>query len=234
MTKALTVTALACLFGGAQALTLDLVGPSRPSGSSTLFTAVGTANTGNNKARLEPRGFARIEGGNPGNGWFYGTTPRSWELSWNNTTKSVSFKLFSSSDWTGPEATNGLMNATPTLDPGNTLVGLSIGYRLSAANQSLNLDNIQFNSGSGWQNIDAAEGTFSGNVFSEQYFALNGTLTDWTLRGTANFPTGTTTGDSMRFFVAGVQAVPEPGTMAALGLGAAAMLRRRKAARRAN
>lgn len=146
----------------------------------------------------------------------------------------MSFKLFSSSDGTGPEATNGLMNATPTLDPGNTLVGLSIGYRLSAANQSLNLDNIQFNSGSGWQNIDAAEGTFSGNIFSEQYFSLNGTLTDWTLRGTANFPTGITTGDSMRFFVAGVQAVPEPGTMAALGLGAAAMLRRRKAARRAN
>jgi hypothetical protein len=55
-------------------------------------------------------------------------------------------------------------------------------------------------------------------------------MTDWVLRGTANFPAGTTSGDSMRFFVEGVQAVPEPGTMVALGLGLAAMARRKRKA----
>ncbi|MFY7808094.1 MAG: PEP-CTERM sorting domain-containing protein [Fimbriimonadaceae bacterium] len=34
----------------------------------------------------------------------------------------------------------------------------------------------------------------------------------------------------MRFFVEGVQAVPEPGTMVALGLGLAAMARRKRKA----
>lgn len=228
MNKIVTAFALCAMVGSAHALSLVQVGPS-PTGSSTLFRGTGTANTGNQKARLELAGLSTIQGGNPGNGWFYGNNPRSWEMSWNNTNKTVSWKLFSSSDWTGPEATNGLMNGAPVFQSGHDLVGLAFGRSL-ATDTSLNLDNIMFNAGSGWVDINSEEGLFTGGGFTKTYYAFNGTMTDWVLRGTANFPAGTTSSDSMRFFVEGVQAVPEPGTMVALGLGLAAMARRKRKA----
>ena len=107
------------------------------------------------------------------------------------------------------------MTRTPVLTAGNTLVGLDIGARLAVAGSSVTLNNVQFNDGSGFVDVNTAEATYSGNAFFNNYHSLVGTLGDFTLRGTTLFPTGTTTGDSMRFFVdarQGLAAVPEPST----------------------
>lgn len=80
MKRSIAFAAFVALLGSANALTLVQVGPN-PTGSSTLFRGTGTANTGNQKARLELAGLSTIQGGNPGNGWFYGNNPRSWEMS---------------------------------------------------------------------------------------------------------------------------------------------------------
>lgn len=212
------------LFGAANALTLTSI-PSPISGGSTLFKAVGTLNFGNQKARLEAAGTTTQQGGNPGNGWF-NNQKRSWEVLWNNATGTVSFKVYSSTDWSGNAAMS--MSRTPVFASGNFLAGLKIGGRTTATGQSLELDNIQFDGGSGWVDIDSAEGTTTGNLFNEKLYKFGGSMQNWTLRGTALFPTGSVTSDGMRFEVSGVQAVPEPGTMIALGLGAAALISKRR------
>ncbi len=221
---------------------LVLVQATQPAGTSSLFNAVGTFNFGNNKARLEAAGQTTQQGGNPGNGWWGdgspttpGTTPvRSWEVIWNNSTGVVDFKVYASSDWTGSAAMS--MSRTPVLTPGNTIRGLDIGARLTNTNQSVTLNDVQFNDGSGFVSVSTANATYSGNAFFNNYHELVGTLGSFTLRGTALFPTGTTTSDSMRFFIDARQALPAvplpPAAWAGLstlgvisGLG---VLRRRK------
>lgn len=224
------------------ATALTLIQATQPVGTSSFFNAVGTFNFGNQKARLEAAGQTTVQGGNPGNGWWGDGTPttpgstpvRSWEVLWNNTTGEVTFKVYASSDWTGVAAMT--MTRTPVLSVGNNFIGMDIGARLTDSSMSVKLDNIQFDDGSGFVDIDTAEATYSGNAFFNNYHAFaNGPLTDFTLRGTALFPTGTTTGDSMRFFINGrqgpydvpPQSVPEPFTMALGAAGAIAYVRRR-------
>lgn len=209
-----------------------LVQGAQPVGTTSLFNAVGTFNFGNQKARLEAAGQTTVQGGNPGNGWWgdgspttTGTGPvRSWEVIWNNTTTTVSFNVYASSDWSGMAAMT--MSRTPVFTAGNVLLGLDIGARLGSTAQSVKLDNVQFNGGSGFVDVNTAEATYSGNAFFNNYHAIVGTLGNFTLRGTTLFPTGTTTGDSMRFFVNGRQGaapVPEPASMALWALGAIGM-----------
>ena len=213
------VAAIGSAWTSSAALTLTQA--TQPAGTLSLFNAVGTFNQGNQKARLEAAGQTTVQGGNPGNGWWgdgtpttAGTTPvRSWDVAWNDTTKTVTFQVYTSSDWTGTAAMS--MTRTPVLTAGNTLVGLDIGARLAVAGSSVTLNNVQFNDGSGFVDVNTAEATYSGNAFFNNYHSLVGTLGDFTLRGTTLFPTGTTTGDSMRFFVdarQGLAAVPEPST----------------------
>jgi len=102
------------------------------------------------------------------------------------------------------------MTRTPVFTAGKILVGLDIGARLAVTGSSVTLDKIQFNDGSGFVDVNTAEATYSGNAFFNNYHSLTGPLGNFTLRGTTIFPTGTTTGDSMRFFINGRQAEPPP------------------------
>ena len=220
---------------------LSLVQATQPAGTTSGFTAIGTFNLGNQKARLEAAGQTTVQGGNPGNGWWGdgtpttpGTTPvRSWEVLWNNTTDTVTFNVYTTADWTGAAAMT--MTRTPVILAGSDLVGLDIGGRLTSTSQSVKLDNIAFNDGSGFVDVNTAEATYSGNQFFNNYHSFVGALGDFTLRGTTIFPTGTTTGDSMRFFVdARVAVVPEAEAyglaLAGMGIVAFAMRRRKVSA----
>jgi hypothetical protein len=200
-----------------------------PAGSTTLFNAVGTVNNGNQKARLEASGQTTVQGGNPGNGWLT-RVERSWEVIWGNSTGTVTFNVFGSNDWTGTPAMT--MSQTPTFAPGYVLEGLDIGARLAVTGSSVTIAKVMFNDGTGFVDVPTADATYNTNAFFNNYYQLNGTLGDFTLRGTTVFPTGTTTGDSMRFFVSGFQAlaVPEADTGATLlaGLGVLVAVARRK------
>ena len=117
--------------------------------------------------------------------------------------------MYSSSDWTGAAAMS--MTRTPVFTAGKILVGLDIGARLAVTGSSVTLDKIQFNDGSGFVDVDTAEATYSqSSSFHNNYHSLTGPLGNFTLRGTTIFPTGTTTGDSMRFFVDARQAEAPP------------------------
>lgn len=206
----------------------------QPANTSTLFSAVGTYNNGNHKARLEvsnPGGTSNpvlIQGGNPGNGWWGGTPRpvRSWEVAWDDATHEVSFKVYTTSDWTGDAAMT--MTRTPVFATGGALVGLNIGARLTGCDKSVTIGNVQFDDGSGFANVATANATYSGDAWFNNYHAITGTLDDFVVRGTATYPTGTSTGDSMRFFVSGVQAVPEPSMMSLLAFGGLGLIRRKR------
>jgi hypothetical protein len=189
---------------------MTLTQASTPTGTTSLFQAVGTFNFGNNKARLEAAGLTTVQGGNPGNGWWgpidgSGGLVRSWEVAWNNATSTVTFRLYASSDHTGAPAMT--MTQTPALTVGNTLVGLDIGARLGQNPSGVTLANVQFDGGTGFVGVPTANASYTFSPsFLNNYHALGGTLRDFTLRGTAQFTAGAATGDSMRFFVNGRQA----------------------------
>jgi hypothetical protein len=222
--------------GSAHALTLAAAPfPASPA-STSAFNAIGTFNFGNQKARLSAAGFADLQGGNPGNGWWgpntgTGGLQRSWEVVWNNTTGTVTFNVYANNDYTGLAMT---MSRTPAITLGNKLVGLDIGANMGGTpGRNFQYTNIEFNDGSGFVSVPGANAAYNGVPNTNNYFSLNGALTDFTLRGQAQFTSGTVSSDGMRFFINGRQAVPEPGTMAALGLGVATMIRRKRSAKKA-
>ncbi|MCW5766369.1 MAG: hypothetical protein KIT68_10390 [Phycisphaeraceae bacterium] len=226
-----TIAAACFITGSAMAQPMSLAQGSAPSGSSSLFNAVGTFNFGNQKARLEAAGQTTLQGGNPGNGWWgpntgTGGLERSWEVIWNNTLGTVTFNLYASNDFSGLPAMT--MTQTPVFTAGYTLVGLDIGARLTNASMGVTISGVEFNDGSGFVSVGTANASYSGNAFFNNYHAINGTLGSFTLRGITQFTSGTTTGDSMRFFVNGIQAVPTPGAAALIGLGGLAATRRRR------
>jgi len=209
--------------------------PASPA-STSAFNAIGTFNFGNQKARLEAAGQSTLQGGNPGNGWWgpntgTGGLQRSWEVIWNNTAGTVTFNVYANNDYTSLAMT---MTQTPTFVAGNTLVGLDIGSRLSSTAHGFTYANVEFNGGNGFVAVPAANASYSGNANYNNYFKLNGALNDFTLRGQAQFTSGTVTSDGMRFFINGRQGLGEPavpGPAAALpfvvGLLAAAKRRRK-------
>lgn len=227
MKKLVTAFALAALMCTYASASLMLVQSAYPTGTTSLFNVIGTFNYGNNKARLEAAGQTTLQGGNPGNGWWSNSVVRSWEVLWNNTTGTVTFKAYSTNDWTGSAAMT--MTQTPVFTSGYGLVGLDIGARMSINPSALVLSDIEFNDGSGFTGVPTANATYNySSSFYNNYHALSGTLGDFTLRGKAQFTQGTTTGDSMRFFVNARQGViPEPATMALLAFGGL-LLRRKK------
>lgn len=204
---------------------LTLSPANEPLESSTVFTAVGTKNQGNQKARLEASGFSHLQGGNPANGW-WNNTVRSWEVSWDNTQQAITFDAFSSDDWSGTPVMS--MTRAPQFAESNILVGLRIGARLTNDTHFLTLNDVQFDGGSGFVSIPSANTVYNGNVFEYNYFALNGPLADFSLRGTTLMTGPNVTSDGFRFFVSGVQAVPTPGSVAILGLAGLTAARRRR------
>jgi hypothetical protein len=211
-----------------------------PTGSTSLFNAIGTFQFSNFKSYLNASGFSTLQGGNPGNGWWGDNLGnprpvRSWEVIWNNTTGQVTFNVYASNDWTGTAAMT--MSRIPVFAAGNTLLGLDIGARLPNDTSSVTLGNVQFNGGSGWADVNTAEATYSGNANFNNYHELTGPLGNFTLRGTAIFPTGySASSDNMRFFINARQGaapppVPLPAAAWLLGsglVGLVALGRRRR------
>lgn len=224
MKTTMAIGALALAAAVAPAQTLTLTQATQPAGTTSLFNAIVTFNFGNQKARLEAAGLTTVQGGNPGNGWWgpndgSGGQVRSWEVLWNNATSTVTFQVYASNDHSGAPAMT--MSQTPTLAPGNTLLGLDIGARLGVEPSGVVLANVQFDGGSGFVPVPTANGAYSYSPsWFNNYHALGGQLGDFALRGTAQFTAGTTTGDGMRFFVNGRQGLPAA-NHAAYGAGCA-------------
>jgi|694.fasta_scaffold07671_5 hypothetical protein len=191
-----------------------------PSGTSSVFKAVGTfQNPAGGAARLEAAGQSTVQGGiGGGTGWWLPGVidlTRSWEIAWNNTSGTVTFRLFSSTDWTGAEAMS--MTQTPVFSPGLALVGFDFGVQLASTSFStygnFAYSDIQFNDGSGFLPITTANNAYSvqGSFFTSNYHLLVGNPGDFTLRGKSTFSGNVnTTADFARFYVDARQGVPAP------------------------
>ncbi|MBI1302939.1 MAG: hypothetical protein GC172_04020 [Phycisphaera sp.] len=208
---------------------------SPPSGTSRVARAVGTfVNPAGGAARLEATGLATIEGGiGGGTGWWSGGVTRSWELVWNNTSSTLTFRVFSSNDWSGSSAMS--MTQAPVFAPGNSLAGFDFGIQLASTSFSssatLVYSDIQFDAGNGFVSVPTADTSYtvSGAFLTSNYHALAGTLTDFTLRGKSTFAGSVSSStDFARFQVDAYQAIPAPGAAALLGLASVMRTRRRR------
>lgn len=190
---------------------MTLTKATQPAGVVTLFNAVGIANTGGQKSRLESRGQSTRQGGNPGNGWWTSNPRprRSWEVIWDHATSTVTFNVYANSSWQGTPAMD--PQRVPQMPAGQNIVGLNIGCRLAVAGASMRYESVQFNNGSGWVDVADANVEYSTIAFHDNYFALGGVPGSFRLRGVALFPSGATNGDSMRFYITAL-AGPVSGT----------------------
>ena len=236
---AIGALALAAIAGSANA-SLSLVDGTAalpPAGTSRVARAIGTFNNtsaGAGAARLEASGQSTIQGSIAGNsGWWSAGVTRSWELRWNNAASTITFNLFSSSDWTGSAAMS--MTQSPVFTAGNILAGFDFGYQMAStafsSSATLSYTDIQFDSGSGFVSVPTAAGgiTVSGSLLTSNYHALSGPLGDFTLRGKSSFSGAVnTSSDFSKFYVDAYQAVPTPGAAAVLGLGGLLAARRRR------
>ena len=208
---------------------------SPPSGTSRVARAVGTfVNPAGGAARLEATGLPTIEGGIGGGfGWWSGGVTRSWELAWNNTSSTLTFRLFASNDWSGSSAMS--MTQAPVFAPGNSLAGFDFGIQLASTSFSSSAtfvySDIQFDAGNGFVSVPTADNSYTvtGAFLTSNYHALSGTLTDFTLRGKSTFSGSVSSStDFARFYVDSYQAVPAPGAAALLGLASTVRPRRRR------
>jgi hypothetical protein len=236
---AIGALALAAIAGSANA-GLSLVDGTAASplpGTSRVARAIGTFNNtsvGAGAARLEASGRTTIQGSMAGSsGWWGGSVTRSWELQWNNTARTITFRLFSASDWTGSAAM--AMTQAPTFTAGNDLAGFDFGYQLASTTfqtrAQYSYTDIQFDSGSGFVPVPTAAGGIDvqGSLFTSNYHALSGPLGNFTLRGKSTFSGAvSTSSDFSKFYVDAYQAVPAPGAVAVLGLGGLLAARRRR------
>lgn len=209
-----------------------------PPGSVNLWNAIGSSNNGNNKAYIDGAGVPRVNGGNPGNGWWTNpSTARSWTAAWNNTAGTVTFRVFSTTDYTGPAAMT--MVSTPVLTPGNGIVGINFVANMqnnSSGTWSIAFSGIEFDDGSGFVAVSTANGSYSAlsGVTNRvnNYHNLTGTPGDFTIRGVTQMNWGTgaaVTSERLRFEVTAIQGlVPAPGAAAILGLGGLLAARRRR------
>jgi hypothetical protein len=207
-----------------------------PPGSVNLWNAQGSANNGNNKAYIDGAGVARVNGGNPANGWWTNpSTARSWTAAWNNTAGTITFSVFSTADYTGPAAMT--IVSTPVLVPGNTIVGINFVANMQNNTNSawaIAFSGIEFNDGSGFVAVPTANGSYSAAAFTtnrvNNYHNLGGTPGDFTIRGVTqmNWGTGISTSERLRFEITAIQGIPTPGAAAMLGLGGLLAARRRR------
>lgn len=205
----------------------------RPTAAVSLFSAIGTANTGNQKARLEGKGVTTLQGGNPMNGFWYNQS-RSWEALWNHSAGTVTFNVFNNNAWSGSPVMS--MTRTPaTPAEGSGFSALSLGVRNTISGAVIDISNVQFDGGGGFAPVPGMNGSFpASSALAERVFSLSGSsgpgvTGDFRLRGVTHMSGGTTTGDSMRFIIQGIEApVPSPGSLALLGAGAFLTLRRHR------
>ena len=207
---------------GGMILTQDV----QPAGTSSLFTAVGTFQNSNFKGYLDAAGFTRLTS-NPGNNYWTNDAQHAWDVKWTNLANggTVLFQIHRDSTFTS--AVDMSFTRTLTFASGQTLLGLDIGSRLTVNPSSVNISNVQFDGGSGFVDVPTANHlqTSPPTAFYNNYHSLAGPLGDFTLRGTADFPTGFTgSGDGMRFFIdaragAPTTVVPEPATFALAASG---------------
>ena len=181
-----TAAAACFITGSAMAQPMTLVQGAQPGSTSSLFTAVGTSNNGNAKAYLDAAGQSRVQGGNPGTGWWTNpSTPRSYTVDWNNTTGVVTFVVYSDTNYTNAVMT---MTQTPTFGAGNTLLGIafqaSVQRNAGTLPWTVEFTNTEFNDGSGFVGVATANALYSsdnGGFFSN-YHAITGTLGSFTVK----------------------------------------------------
>jgi hypothetical protein len=196
-------------------------------GGRTAVSCIGTYQWANIKAYINEPSAGREES-NPAAGyWGPNLTgqgdnptrlPRSWEILWNNNTKTVIFKIYDNADWTGDIR----INLTRTLvipfasDEGIVglqifaIIGSSVGTNSvirtgSPPTATIVLSNVQYNDGSGFTDIPLANDTYTttGSVaisWNKYYRFCPDVPNNFTIRGVAQFPAGFSgTNDNFRF-----------------------------------
>jgi hypothetical protein len=228
------------------ALSLSSINPGHTNVES-YFEARGVAQPNNWKWALRASGENPGTVTNPGGASFWNAT-RYWRLSYNEAAESWTWSLFSDSARTNLTTSvtrpngNGSFNSTLTPPADKQLVGLQINVRANDSSKTATVDvsDVRLNGTlipTMSNSITAKQGDATTFKAGLQHFFAAPPTESFVLEGITTMSwsgsLGSGSSDRVSFDVKGLAAnpVPEPGTMAALGLGIAALWRRRRTAK---
>lgn len=226
--RLLITTALIASVAPAFALSLTTVDPGTHFPASTFAEARGLSQTSNFKGQL--RQGAGSTSQNPGNGDFW-KTARLFQVDYTAATETFRLRVWD--DTTDAGAVMIDINRVMPTTAGKDFIGLRLDARANPINNaasSITVRDTKFNGVSTPSLGNSAASTFysTGTV---HYF--DGPVSDFNLSGVAVMDwTGNHSSDRLSFDIKMLEAspVPEPASMAALGLGALGLLRRRRKA----
>jgi hypothetical protein len=147
---------------------------------------------------------------------FANAVKRSWQLDWVKSTKLATFRVWSSSDFSGTPLIEKSRN--PVMNSPKVFSGLSIAAQ-TYTNRSVLIEGVEYDSGNGFVSLPSANGLLTGNTLTSKYYKFDGYSHNFSLRGVTSMADEEFDRfENMNFIVTGIQSdLTLPGAKLNLG-----------------
>ncbi len=147
---------------------------------------------------------------------FANAVKRSWQLDWVKSTRLTTFRVWSSSDFSGTPLIE--KDRNPVMNSPKVFSGLSIAAQ-TYTNRSVLIEGVEYNSGNGFVSLPSANGLLTGNTLTSKYYKFDGYSHNFSLRGVTSMADEELDRlENMKFIVTGIQSdLTLPGAKLNLG-----------------